>query len=293
MRMERCSECDENNFVVDWRQGERICTGCGLVAESRMIMDQPPAEPLHGTEKWCIESVGTSFSVDRQRITEGPVKLIQVLQKGLHGGSKMNTSQLDDVCRFSLKLPKCIIECAKEIVAKVSQVEQQSSRGKSLLGIQACSVYHACIMQNQVGVPRSIAEIVRAFDIAEPVFTKANHRLKAALEGTKYHRHLFETNKSSDLVTRSIGLLTGLTSATEKQCIRRLSIRILDDFEAKNLLQERTTSSVAAVAIFLALRKSGHKIAMSKYATETHLTGQATLSVILKQLEQEKWELSP
>ena len=292
--MARCPECGADDFVIDWRQGETTCTGCGLVVESRMIMDQPPAEPLHGSEKWCIETEGTRISVEttRQRAPEKPVKLMQVLQKSLQEGSKVNTSQLEDVCKFSLRLPTCIIDCAKEMVAEVSQVEQQSSRGKSLLGIQACSVYHACIMQKQLGIPRSIAEIVRAFDIAEPVFTKANHRLKAALEGTKYHRHLFEMNKSSDLVTRSIALLTGLASTADRQSIRRLSIKILDDFEAKNLLQERTTSSVAAVAIFLALRRSGYKMAMSKYTAETCLTGQATLSVILKQLERENWELS-
>lgn len=294
MSRPNCPKCGQFDFVVDWRLGETVCTGCALVVESRMLMDQLPPEPLHGTEKWDFEAEGTRISMcaSRTRTSDGSTRMMHNLHNGLHGGSRIHAPHLDDVCKFKLRLPGCIIECAREMVAKVSNVEQQSSRGKSLIGIQACSVYHACIMQQQAGVPRSIQEIVRAFDITEPVFTKANHRLQAALEGTIYSRHLFETNKSSDLVTRSLDRLSILTSAAMKQCVRKLSLKILNDFETKNLLQERTTPSVAAVAIFLALRESGLKMTMSKYTAEIDLTGQATLSIILKQLEKDGWALT-
>ena len=292
--MESCPECGDDNFVIDWRQGDTICTECGLIVDSRMIMDQPLPDKLHGSEKLAVQKEGTSIalSISRKRSSDGSFKMIENLQKGLHTSTRANCDYLDEVCNFRLRLPSCITDCAKELVGKVFEIERQSSRGKNLIGLQACSVYHACVMQRQEGVARSIPEIVCAFDIVEPVFTKANHRLKTALEGTKYHKFLFETNKSSDLVYRSIDHLSSITSKATKNIVKKSALRILQDFEEKKLLQERTTSSVAAVAIYLAVRDSGHKMPMSKFTAETGLTGQATLSMILKQLERQDWKLT-
>ena len=289
--MEDCPECGGNNFVVDWRQGDTICTSCGLVVDSHMIVEQP--YPDYRSERIIPEKIGTSltFGSSRKRTTDGSVKTIEVLQKGLHQTPKANTEYLDEVCNFVLKLPSCITDCAKELIGKVFEIERQSSRGKNLKGLQACSVYHACVMEKKEGVGRSIQEIVCAFDIQEPVFTKANHRLKTALEGTKYHKYLFETNKASDLVPRSISLLNGITSNTNKNDVRKIALSILQDFEKKKMLQERTTPSVAAVAIYLAIRDSGDKMPMSKFTGETGLIGQATLSMILKQLDRDGWKL--
>ena len=278
--------------MIDWRQGDTICTECGLIVDSHMIMDQPLPDRLNGSEKFVSEKEGTTMGLSsaKKRSIDGSFKLMENLQKGLHTVPKANTEFLDRVCSVVLKLPSTITECARELVGKVFEIEKQSSRGKNLIGLQACSVYHACVMQGQEGVARSIPEIVCAFDIAEPVFTKANHRLKTALEGTKYYKYLFETNKAADLVYRSVDSLSCVASKLGKHGIKNFALKVLQDFEEKKLLQERTTSSVAAVAIYLAVRDLGHKMPMSRFTAETGLTGQATLSAILKQLERNKWK---
>ncbi len=286
--MENCPDCGGDNHVIDYRQGDTICTGCGLILDSHMMVDQPHAV---GSETFSVQrdgtSIATTFSTKRG---SGNVRMIEILHKGLHTAPRVNTDYLDEVCS-RLGLPSSITDCAKELICKVVEIERQSLRGKNLVGLQACSVYHACVMQGKEGVSRSIPEIVCAFDIIEPVFTKANHRLKTALEGTKYHKHLFESNKASDLVYRSISALSCIASKSSKNDIRKSALSILQDFEEKGLLQERMTSSRAAVAIYLAIRGCGHKVPMSKFTSETGLTGQATLSAILKQLEKDNWKL--
>jgi len=39
--LERCRSCNSSSIVTDWKQGDRVCTRCGVVAEERLRDDRP------------------------------------------------------------------------------------------------------------------------------------------------------------------------------------------------------------------------------------------------------------
>lgn len=47
---ERCRACHSNELVTDWKQGDRICTNCGVVAEEHLRDERPEWKDFHEAE---------------------------------------------------------------------------------------------------------------------------------------------------------------------------------------------------------------------------------------------------
>ena len=47
---ERCLSCHSTALVTDWKQGDRVCTNCGVVAEARLMDDRPEWKDFNEAE---------------------------------------------------------------------------------------------------------------------------------------------------------------------------------------------------------------------------------------------------
>lgn len=47
---ERCRNCHSTALVIDWRQGDRVCTSCGVVAEDHLMDDRPEWKDFNEAE---------------------------------------------------------------------------------------------------------------------------------------------------------------------------------------------------------------------------------------------------
>jgi len=47
---EHCRSCNSTAMVTDWSQGDRICTNCGVVAQSRLVDDRPEWKNFNDAE---------------------------------------------------------------------------------------------------------------------------------------------------------------------------------------------------------------------------------------------------
>ncbi|CAJ1950548.1 unnamed protein product [Cylindrotheca closterium] len=47
---ERCRNCASTNLLTDWKQGDRVCTDCGVVAEERLRDDRPEWKDFNDAE---------------------------------------------------------------------------------------------------------------------------------------------------------------------------------------------------------------------------------------------------
>jgi len=47
---DRCRNCNSATIFTDWKQGDRVCTSCGVVAEERMMDDRPEWKDFNDAE---------------------------------------------------------------------------------------------------------------------------------------------------------------------------------------------------------------------------------------------------
>jgi hypothetical protein len=47
---ERCRSCHSTALLTDWKQGDRVCTNCGVVAEARLMDDRPEWKDFNEAE---------------------------------------------------------------------------------------------------------------------------------------------------------------------------------------------------------------------------------------------------
>lgn len=61
---ERCRNCASTNLLTDWKQGDRVCTDCGVVAEERLRDDRPEWKDFNDAEdlvkKGCTSVASSS-----------------------------------------------------------------------------------------------------------------------------------------------------------------------------------------------------------------------------------------
>ena len=60
---ERCRHCHSTKLITDWKQGDRVCTNCGVVAEGHLLDDRPEWKDFNDAEdivKRGCTSVGGS-----------------------------------------------------------------------------------------------------------------------------------------------------------------------------------------------------------------------------------------
>lgn len=138
-----CPSCGSHN-IVDDRMGDRTCTGCGLVLEERLIMDD-----IEYNWSWCHDS-----------------------HAALPGSWSHEAPPVLDVMLARLQLDSTAV--ATSAFAIYNQMkEHHQFRGSMLNAVFAACIYMGCLTNNQGRVPRAAHEIYEMFCIDSKQFYKA------------------------------------------------------------------------------------------------------------------------
>lgn len=131
-------------------------------------------------------------------------------------------------------IPKTILEQAKVYYKQLS--EMQVSRGENRHGLIASSIYMAC---KQQGVPRSIKEIAKIFNIKPTTMAKSCKRLMDLL------RVPAEASTPVDFIAR-FGCRIGLSAE-----LRAIAQHVAQEINRLDVTCDSTPPSIAAAVIYL------------------------------------------
>ncbi|CAL8461499.1 g1030 [Coccomyxa elongata] len=290
----QCHECGGDDLVTVHSEGDVVCRDCGLVLESRILTEVCSFADRERISPGVPDSSGIGSSGNALRIAapsshtsarRPAVRRLQMVHAQIDRGRQLQTAEMEEVCSHLMRLPTGILDEAKRLYARVLEV--RTSRGQILVGIQACAVYYACILQKQPGTARNVTEVAEAFGIPESAFTRADKVVKEALQGTRFFRDLFEVANAQDLVIRSVNKLQ--LDQTRDRRIKRLAIDIVSDIEARKLLQGKSTGSLSSVAIWCAVAAEGCSMSKSQLCKGIGGCTVVTLNSLLKQLGPQPW----
>jgi transcription initiation factor TFIIB len=264
-----CKMCKGIHFVTDDAAGDVICTGCGTVSESRIIVQTP---------EWINGAVG----VDRSRVGAPMDPLLQVSSttyfnfKWCHSASVKRVGRyhsqmamdhkqrslyhafkdMSHIASGKMGLPTSIVFQAKEMYKDLK--ESRLSRGMVHKALIAACVYYACKVQQQEGISRTRQDIGRAFDIPEKAMSSACKIFKEVSVGRAYHSRLFETMEPTDLIHR---VLSRFNFDRDTRINVGRPVREMDEkIKSSGIMDGKSPNSVLAAILFIVFQRLGMDI---------------------------------
>ena len=268
IEVERCTVC-ESSIIDDTENGERICSGCGIVMQEHMEDHGPEARSNNLEDKMKLAratgqtsysqhdlgiateiSIGsTDFSGKKINAeTASQMHRLGKWQQRVRVSSSRDRrlsnvlGRVSEICQ-SCSLPKNVIETAS-IIYRSLDGKNIKVKGKSVISISAAVVYMAC---KQCDVVRSLEEILREVCPAKDV------KSKTKLASRYYRMLVMELGTvTTPVVTmdKYISKIANMTNTDTR--IERLSLEIADKTKDRNLADGKAPNGIAAAYLYIA-----------------------------------------
>lgn len=184
-------------------------------------------------------------------------------------------NEIDNKCCKN-NLPSIISESAKSLYSTISST--QISRGKNRVGIIAACVFHAC---KECGVPRSVKELSKIFDIDQKVMTKGCKKYREISRLNKQANNRVQNIRSinlNDFIERNGGYLN-----LSKSDIIKIK-EIAENCVNLGLTYDNTPPSMCAGCIYLYIKMNKLPITKKDISDKCNIS-EVTINKCCKKLE--------
>ncbi len=262
-----CPEC-ESTLVDDVQNGERICSGCGVVVAEQMADYGPEARSSSLEEKMKLARATGQTTYSQHDL--GIATEISISTKDYSGKSinsdvanQMNNlrkwqqrirvssprerrlsnvlAKIGDTCKV-LNLSKNVLETSSMIYRNLDG--KMDVKGKSVASITAATIFMAC---KQCDVVRSLNEICAG------ICTVKDLKAKTKLAAKYYRNMVMELGASSTPVVtmdRYISKIANLSKTDVR--VERLALEIFEKTRNKNLADGKAPNGIAAAYLYVA-----------------------------------------
>ena len=268
IKIERCTACN-SSVVDDTENGERICSGCGIVMEEHMADHGPEAKSSSLEDKMKLAratgqttyaqhdlgiateiSIGsTDFSGKKINAeTASQMHRLGKWQQRVRVSSSRDRrlsnvlGRVSEICQ-SCSLPKNVTETATIIYRSLDGKNIQV-KGKSVLSISAAVVYMAC---KRCDVIRSLEEILK--EVCHPRDVKSKTKL-----ASRYYRTLvIELDTVTTPIVTMDKYISKIANMTDTDTrIERLSLEIAEKTKDRNIADGKAPNGIAAAYLYIA-----------------------------------------
>jgi transcription initiation factor TFIIB len=274
-----CPNCGDVNIISDYQTGEKICGKCGLVLEQNKLDESGEWRAFTVEEVNKRERVGPPINPSRRdqlytnmyglRDGNGKTLSIDILKKMQRLNRVNNISQNDDSVARNLKiavkatrmltdklgLSEGIFEDAFKLYRRA--LDKDLIRGKTIEGFVAASLL---VVIRERGIPRSLLEIASTINMDPHVVARIYREL---LRDFGMKMPIDEPTKYFDKISTRFVL--------EPQ-IRGRAIEILRNAKAKGMIQGKRPKSIAAAALYLAVKENYIGITQKKIAEVSEIS---------------------
>lgn len=262
-----CPEC-QSSLIDDVQNGERICSGCGVVVVEQMADYGPESTSGNLEERMKLARATGQTTLSQHDL--GIATEISISSRDFSGKSinPQVASQMHNLRKWqqrvrvttprerrlanvltmvsktcqNLSLPKNILETASMIYRSLDQ--HMVVKGRSVTSISAATVYMAC---KQCNVIRTIEEICTA--ICEPKDVKSKSKLAA-----RYYRTMvMEMGQAVSPIVTMDKYISKIANVTQTDVrVERLALEISEKTKDNHLIDGKAPNGVAAAYLYVA-----------------------------------------
>ncbi len=146
-----CSDCGGEELIQDEVTGDLICTGCGMVLESRMFFADKSAISFTNNQEDIVKKSSASAR-RKDPISEKLYRKLQKAEKWTHTWADIHQIIVKkEINRYiyQLEIPEYIAESAGNLYAKIYR--KNAIQGRGIKAMVAATVYTTC-RQHQIPV---------------------------------------------------------------------------------------------------------------------------------------------
>ena len=262
-----CPEC-KSAVVDDFQNGERICSGCGIVVDEQMADYGPETKTVNLEDKMRLARasghttfaqhdmvIATEISVGStdfsgKKINSSISNQMQNLRKWQQRVRVTSPRErrltnvlgkITETCE-SCNLSKNVVETASKIYRSLDG-KNIEVKGKSVISITVAVVYMAC---KQCDVVRSLEEICKNVCMAKDV--KAKSKLAA-----KYYRNIVlemgQAITPTVTMDKYISKIANLTKAEPR--VERLALEIAEKTNVQGITDGKTPNGIASAYLYI------------------------------------------
>ena len=262
-----CPEC-KSAIVDDFQNGERICSGCGIVVDEQMADYGPETKTVNLEDKMRLArasghttfaqhdmGIATEISVGStdfsgKKINSSISNQMQNLRKWQQRVRVTSPRErrltnvlgkITETCE-SCNLSKNVVETASKIYRSLDG-KNIEVKGKSVISITVAVVYMAC---KQCDVVRSLEEICKNVCMAKDV--KAKSKLAA-----KYYRNIVlemgQAITPTVTMDKYISKIANLTKAEPR--VERLALEIAEKTNVQGITDGKTPNGIASAYLYI------------------------------------------
>ncbi|GBF24083.1 transcription initiation factor IIB [archaeon MnTg01] len=262
-----CPEC-ESTLVDDVQNGERICSGCGVVVAEQMADYGPEARSSSLEEKMKLARATGQTTYSQHDL--GIATEISMSTKDYSGKSinsdvanQMNNlrkwqqrirvssprerrlsnvlGKIGDTCKV-LNLSKNVLETSSMVYRSLDG--KMDVKGKSVASITAATIFMAC---KQCDVVRSLNEICAG------ICTVKDLKAKTKLAAKYYRTMVMELGASSTPVVTMDKYISKIANLSKTDVrVERLALEIFEKTRNKNLADGKAPNGIAAAYLYVA-----------------------------------------
>lgn len=267
-KMETCRECNSTKIAVDYRHGEIVCKGCGLVQEDKLFDFGPEwrafdEEQMNkrsrtgGPLRYAKQNIGLTTEIDRyDRDIKGSAvpseRKAQLYRlRKWQRRSRMGTSidrnlsialpELDRMCAHLNVAPNLKEECARWYRKCVNK---GIVRGRSIESVIAAIIY---LVSRKHQLPKTLKELEEVSGVKKKDIGRSYRTICRRLDLK------MPVVSAADYVPRLASQL-GVSGKTEAK-----AIEMLENARRRGIISGKVPISIAAAAIYLAGRMTDDK----------------------------------
>ena len=288
IEIEKCTVC-MSSVIDDTENGEKICSGCGIVMQEHMEDHGPEARSSSLEDKMKLAratgqtsysqhdlgiateiSVGsTDFSGKKINAeTANQMHRLGKWQQRVRVASSRDRrlsnvlGRVSEICQ-SCSLPKNVIETASIIYRSLDE-KNIKVKGKSVMSISAAVVYMAC---KKCDVVRSLDEILK--EVCQPREIKSKRKL-----ASKYYRTLVMELGTVTVPTvtmdKYISKIANMTNTDTR--VERLSLEIAEKTKDRSIADGKAPNGIAAAYLYIGSILLGQNVLQRDVSTVAGVT---------------------
>lgn len=248
---EICLRCNAvNSRIINHSSGEEVCSNCGLIYEQNIIDETYEKRNFAqdntstgnkssgriGNPLKATDTLGTNVLITTQ-------KGKKIFQNGVNNSKSMSERGFEEITHFleTKGITKMMIEQTKEIYDELIRVKPL--KGRNLKYIITALYFRAC---RTCGMAKSFKDIANSFGLEESKIKKAYNFIR------KIVINYVSPEIMKDAIINYIRVFCA-ENHTEKK-IEKLSMDIAENIMGSNLMEGRSSQTIAGFSIFLAIK---------------------------------------
>ena len=251
VQCEICEGCQaENTIILDYENGEKVCSACGMVKEDIIISNEYEKRTFQDDEgDNQIQRVSQPTKPGNEQGTNliirenGETRYIRGYSK--YGKIERNFWKIENLLS-SVGISKNTIEDVKILYDKVNK--NMNMQGRNINHIIIGIYYYAIRKQKQAKTLREVTKIFQSYfpDLKERIVKKAFNSIK------RYIAEANDENEFNDMEKNYIE--TFINGDTEKYNNKKLAYQIIENINKSGLLEGKNPKTIAGLSLLISYK---------------------------------------